>query len=80
MAELKLYWDSVQNAVSYNIYYSTSPGVSISTGLPIFDIVDVVFHHDGLLPSTRYHYIVVAVDKNGTLSPPSVEFSALTAS
>jgi hypothetical protein len=74
---LKLYWDSVPNATSYNIYWKITSGVSIADNV-IAGITDVSYHHTGLLTSTRYYYIVVGVDSSGVLGPASVEFSALT--
>jgi len=77
MATLRLYWESVQNAVSYNVYWKTSPGVTTNDSV-ISGVTNVVVQHSGLLENTRYYYIVIAVDSIGNFSPPSVEFSALT--
>jgi len=78
MAALKLFWESVPNAVSYNIYYGLTTGVTTTNGILISNIQDVVFRHINLQESTRYFYIVAAVDSAGNIGPPSVEFSALT--
>lgn len=76
MPALKLYWDSVPNAVSYNVYWKTSSGVTINNGNPITNITNVVYHHTGLLENTVYYYIVAAVDAAGNIGPASAEFSA----
>jgi len=75
MANLKIIWDNVQNALTYNIYYSTAPGVTIGSGTLISGVQDVVYYHRDLLEDTTYYYIVVAVDSLGNLGSPSVEFS-----
>jgi hypothetical protein len=78
MPTLKLFWESVPNAVSYTVFWGTSPGVTILTGVPISGITNVVFHHFDLLENTTYYYIVAAVDGAGTIGPASMEFSAQT--
>lgn len=75
MATLKLYWDSVQGAVSYNIYWDTSPGVTTSSPNAIVGLKNVSFLHTNLADDTTYYYIVIAVDIDGNKSSPSVEFS-----
>jgi len=76
MTNLKVSWDSVQNADSYNLYWSTSPGVTINNGIAITGITDVVYYHNNLQDAINYYYIVVAVDRHGNLGPASVEFNA----
>lgn len=76
MPNLKIFWDSVPNAASYNLYYRTSPGVTISNGTPIVGIQDIVYHHKHLADGTTYYYLVVAVDLHGNLGTPSIEFGA----
>jgi len=76
---LKIFWESVQNAVSYNLYYSLSSGVTIANGTLISQITDIVYYHNNLTSNTRYYYIVAAVDAAGNIGAPSSEFSALTA-
>lgn len=76
MPALKLYWDNVPNAVSYNVYWSTSPGVTVDNGNPITGITNIVYHHTSLLENTSYYYIVAAVDAAGNIGPASTEFSA----
>lgn len=75
MAGLKLFWESVQNASTYNVYWRTTPGVTIQNGNPITHINDIFFHHRNLTIGTTYYYIVLGVDSAGNLGPPSIEFS-----
>lgn len=76
MAKLKLSWDSVQGAASYNIYWATSPGVTTASANAFIGITNIFFYHTNLQENTTYYYIVVAVDEAGNLGPASVEFSA----
>jgi len=57
-------WAPVAGATSYNVYWSTSPGVSVETGAKIAGVVSP-FTHDGLANGTTYYYIVTAVDARG---------------
>ncbi len=77
---LKLSWNAVQGATSYNLYYSVIPGSTIINMTPIIGIKNIIYHHTNLLHGTRYYYIITAVDANGNVGPPSIEFSALTGS
>ena len=79
MPGLKLSWENTINATHYNVYWRTTPGVTVLNGTPILDITDIVFHHTDLAFSTTYYYIVVAADDRGNTSPPSIEFSGTTA-
>lgn len=79
MAALKLFWDSVQNAVSYNIYWKLSPAVTINDNI-IPNIINIYYRHTNLINTTTYYYAVAAVDKNGIIGPLSIEFSAITES
>lgn len=76
---LKLYWDNVQNAISYNIYWSLTPGVTQGTGTLIQVVNSIYYNHIPLLPSTVYYYIIVSIDKLGNSSTESLEFSGTTA-
>lgn len=67
-------WSPVSNATSYNIYYSTSPGVSPATGTRI-PTVTSPFVKGGLTAGTTYYFIVTALNSAGE-SPASAEVSA----
>lgn len=77
MSALKLYWDSVQGAIAYNVYWDNSPGVTTSSNA-ILGIKNVLYHHTGLVGGFTYYYIVVGVDIGNNLGPASIEFSAET--
>ncbi|HYC93511.1 MAG TPA: right-handed parallel beta-helix repeat-containing protein [Thermoanaerobaculia bacterium] len=59
---IALQWNVVENATSFRIYRD---GVEIAT-TPWYDFTD-----GNLTPSTLYSYTVVAVDKDGRVSPES---------
>lgn len=69
-------WNSVSNATSYNIYYSTSTGVTTSTGTKISATASP-YVHTGLNAGTTYYYVVTAVNSAGE-SSASAQVSAST--
>jgi kexin len=71
----RLTWDAVAGATSYNLYWSTSPGVSQSTGQQIADIASPIMMHSGLVNGTTYYYVVTALSAAGE-SGVSMEISA----
>ncbi len=67
-------WQVVPGASSYNLYWSTSPGVSPSTGTAIQGVASP-YVHGGRTNGTAYHYVVTAVSDAGE-GAPSAEVSA----
>lgn len=57
-------WNPVAGATSYNIYWSTSNGVSTVNGTKIENATSP-YIHNGLNPSTTYYYIVTAITNSG---------------
>ena len=71
--EVIVLWDPVPGTTSYNIYWSTSPGVTRATGTPITGVTSP-YVHTSLVRGVTYYYIVTA---NGAdESVPSAEVSA----
>ncbi|MFZ2948581.1 MAG: DUF5666 domain-containing protein, partial [Desulfuromonadaceae bacterium] len=70
-------WATVTGATSYNIYWSTTAGVTPATGTLIANVTSP-FVHMGRAASTTYYYVVTAVNAAGT-SAPSAQVSATTA-
>lgn len=68
-------WQPVTSASSYNIYWSTSPGVTKANGTRISG-VRTPYRHAGLINGTRYYYVVTAQNNSGE-SPESPEVSAM---
>ncbi|NIO00834.1 MAG: T9SS type A sorting domain-containing protein [Candidatus Latescibacteria bacterium] len=65
------------DARKYRVYHSLSPGGPYE--LRTTDPVDHTVYLDaGLLGSTRYYYVVTAVDTSGNESDPSLEYSTAT--
>jgi|GEM_PF-3508740 len=60
-------WSSVSGANSYNLYYSTSSGVSKTNGTKISG-VSSPYSHSGLSNGITYYYVVTAVSISGTES------------
>ncbi|MEM4308267.1 MAG: right-handed parallel beta-helix repeat-containing protein [Thermoplasmata archaeon] len=60
---VRLSWDPVPNASSYNIYWGVNPSVSKQTGTKIQN-VNNPYNHTGLTNDQTYYYVVTAV--NGT--------------
>lgn len=61
-------------STTYNIYWSTSPGVTTKTGNKIANVPNP-YIHTGLTDGTTYYYIITAVS-SGIESVPSKEVSA----
>jgi VWFA-related protein len=57
-------WSAVTDATSYNIYWSTTPGVTKATGTKIPN-VSAPYIHTGLTNGTTYYYVVTAVNSAG---------------
>lgn len=74
--QVTLSWPAVTGAASYNVYWSTTSGVTSSTGTRIAGVTSP-FVHTGLTGSTAYFYIVTAVNSAGE-SSASVQTTATT--
>jgi hypothetical protein len=68
-------WNIVPGATSYNVYWSTSPGVTKTSGAKIPAVVASPYQHTGRTNGTTYYYIVTANSASGE-SAPSSEVSA----
>ncbi len=68
-------WDAVQDATSYNIYWSNSSGVTKTSGTKITGATSP-YIHSGLTNSTKYYYAVAAEGAKGE-SDLSSEVSAV---
>ena len=72
--EVTISWDRVTDATSYNIYWSTSQGVTKDTGTKI-STFSSPYTHTGLTNGTTYYYVVTAENDYGE-SDESDEVSA----
>jgi fibronectin type 3 domain-containing protein len=61
---IKLSWTGITEATSYNIYWSTTTGVTKANGTKISNVTSP-YNHTGLAIGTTYYYIVTAVNSNG---------------
>ena len=75
--QMTLSWASVSNATSYNLYYSTAPGVTTTSGTKITPAA-TPYLQTGLTAATTYYYVVTAVNSAGE-SAASTQVSATTA-
>ncbi|HEX9078997.1 MAG TPA: fibronectin type III domain-containing protein [Desulfuromonadaceae bacterium] len=69
-------WAAVSGATSYNIYYSTTTGVTPATGTKIANATSP-YIQTGLLDSTAYYFVVTAVNSTGE-SVASTQATATT--
>ena len=76
--QVTISWSAMSNATSYNIYWSTTTGVTTTTGTKITG-ASSPYVQTGLTAATMYYYIVTAVNSVGE-SQPSSQVSAVTAS
>ncbi len=72
--QVTISWNAVSNAATYNIYWSTAPGVTTATGTKITNAPNPYVQTD-VTADTTYYYIVTAVNSAGE-GPPSDEVSA----
>jgi fibronectin type 3 domain-containing protein len=76
--QLTLAWDPVAGAISYNLYWSTVPGVTTVSGTKISGISSPSYVHTGLAAGTTYYYVVTAVN-SASESAASIPASGTTA-
>jgi len=74
--QVTLTWPAVSGATSYNIHWSTTAGVTPSTG-ELIAAATSPYVHGGRSASTTYYYVVTAVNSVGP-SLPSAQASATT--
>lgn len=72
--EVTVSWDNVTGATSYNIYYSTTPGVTIANGSKLAGRTSPSIV-TGLTNGTTYYFVVTTVSAGGE-SAVSTEVSA----
>jgi len=57
-SQAEISWSNVPGASSYNIYWSTSTGVTPATGTRISPLATSPYQHTGLTNGTTYYYVV----------------------
>lgn len=62
--QVSLNWSSVPGATSYNLYYSTTPGVTKTTGTKIANVTNS-YTVPSLTNGTPYYFVVTSVNANG---------------
>lgn len=72
MATIQLTWDAANNAVSYNVYYGTTAGLSAAHTPLLSNTPFLIFNHTGLSAGNHY-YIVVGIGPNGEVGAASNE-------
>ena len=73
--EVTITWDPVPEALSFNVYWDTSTGVTTNTVTSISDASNP-YVHAGLENGATYYYVVTAVNTNGE-GEASAEVSAI---
>lgn len=75
--EIRLEWRTLPEAATYNLYWSTSPGVTPATGTKVINVSPPYFY-GGLPPGDTAYHVVTAVSETGVESQPSAEAAATT--
>jgi len=75
-AQVTVSWNPVSGATSYNLYWSTSLGVTPATGTRVAGVTSP-YVHSGLADGTAYYYVVTAVNGAGE-GPASAQATATT--
>ena len=57
-------WNVVDNAVAYNIYWSSSPDISSKNGIKLADVKSP-YNHTGLIQGKTYYYVITAANGYG---------------
>lgn len=70
--ETILSWMDVPGAVTYNVYFSTTPGLTKDAATRIEGVTSP-YTHTGLTNNTAYYYALTSVDENEVESPLSEE-------
>lgn len=81
-------WDAVEAAVSYNIYWAVTSGVTKASGTEISGISTNSYEHTGLTNGLNYYYVVTSVNGYGesaesneiSSAPGAIESAAPTGS
>ena len=68
--QVSISWTSVSGATSYNIYWSTTTGVTKTTGTKLTGVASP-YTQTGLTNGTTYYYVVTAVNSYGESSESS---------
>ena len=66
-------WNSVEEAASYNVYWSTTSG-TFKSGTAV-NLTETTFYHDGVSNGTEYFYVVSSINSAGESTTTS-EISA----
>jgi hypothetical protein len=73
--QMGISWDAKQGATSYNLYYSTTPGVTRATGIKIPNVTSTKIV-SSLVNNTPYYFVVTSVNAGGE-SAESVQVAAI---
>ncbi|RMH05045.1 MAG: hypothetical protein D6704_10190 [Nitrospirae bacterium] len=69
-------WLEVPGAISYNLYFSTSPGLTTQTATKIEGVTSP-YTHTGLTNGTEYYYALTCVTEDGVEGPLSQEHAVI---
>ena len=64
-------WNTVADATSYNVYWSTTSGVTPTNGTKVSGLATSPYVHAGLTNATPYYYVVTAQNGTGESSASS---------
>lgn len=71
---IRLKWSTVATAQTYNIYWGTTPDLTLETATKITGVISP-FVHTNRTPGTTYYYMIVSVNADGDEGLPTTIIS-----
>lgn len=74
-SQTTLFWKPIERSLNYDVYWSTSPGVTKATGTLMSGVSSPVIH-SGLTNGTTYYYLVVATNLSAETASSEIKITS----